>query len=66
MDKSLTSAPVGASEQAFHAMVARSRDEQPAGLAERLARLDGEPGIHLSASILVTWIPGSRLHRAPE
>jgi len=41
VDKSLTSAPVGASEQAFHAMVARSREEPPAGLAERLARLDG-------------------------
>ena len=39
MDKSLTSAPVGALEEAFHAMVARSRDEAAPGLDERLDRL---------------------------
>lgn len=39
MNKSLTSAPLRALEEAFHAMVARSRDEPAPGLAERLDRL---------------------------
>ncbi|OAF06462.1 aldehyde dehydrogenase [Bradyrhizobium centrolobii] len=39
MDRSLTSAPLAALEDPFHAMVARSRAEPAPGLAERLDRL---------------------------
>ncbi|WP_249139442.1 hypothetical protein [Bradyrhizobium japonicum] len=39
MDKSLTSAPLRALEEAFHAMRARSRDEPAPDLAQRLDRL---------------------------
>jgi len=39
LDRSLTSAPIRALEEAFHAMVARSRAEAAPDLAERLDRL---------------------------